>query len=161
MRSGSFCVRSVGLCLLTAAGAFGQVPGTPTLTVGAPSQKVVLKRGGPATVAVPVKLASGYHVNSDKPVDEYLIPLRLTWDAGLLDSPTVAYPTPKMEKYEFSEKPLSVLTGEFTLETRAQVARTAMPGPGLLTGKLRYQACSEKVCYPPKTVPVRLTVEVR
>jgi len=44
----------------------------------------------------------------------YLIPLRLQWEPGALAAVEVVFPKPEMQKYEFSEKPLSVFSGDST-----------------------------------------------
>ena len=67
-------------------------------------QKVAGKRNAAVQVKIPVTVKEGYHVNSNKPSEEYLIPLKLTWTAtGALEGGTVTYPKPVLEKYEFSE----------------------------------------------------------
>jgi hypothetical protein len=129
------------------------------LTV-APPAKVVAKKNAPAESRVVVTLASGYHVNSNTPSEDYLIPLRLTWNPGPLVSTGVVYPKPEMEKYAFTEKPISVFTGRFDVVTKFKVVPNTPPGPGVMTGKLRYQACNSKECFPPRTVEVRLPYQV-
>ncbi|HWQ54859.1 MAG TPA: protein-disulfide reductase DsbD domain-containing protein [Bryobacteraceae bacterium] len=129
------------------------------LTV-APPEKVVAKRGATAQSRVTVLLGAGYHVNSNTPSEDYLIPLRLTWTPGALVASEVTYPKPVMEKYSFSPKPISVFTGKFDVTTVFKVAPGASPGPGVMAGKLRYQACNDKACFPPKTVEVRLTYQI-
>ena len=106
------------------------------------------------------QLKPGYHCNSDKPSDEYLIPLKLTWTPAPLEVAEVVYPKPQMEKYTFSEKPLSVYTGDFEIVTRFNVPASARPGPAVLSGNLRYQACTDRMCLPPKTVDVSLPITV-
>ena len=73
----------------------------------------------------------------------------------------VAYPKPQMVKVPFQEKPLSVLTGKFELSTQFKVPADASVGPATVTGKLRYQACNDKSCFPPKTLEVKVPVEVQ
>jgi len=126
-----------------------------------PPHAVPAKRGATAAAKLKVSLQSGFHVNSNTPSDEYLIPLKLTWTPGPLDSPTVSYPKPQMEKYEFSDKPLSVFTGNFELNTTFKVPANAPVGPSVMAGKLRYQACNNKACFPPKNVDVKLPVQVQ
>ena len=109
---------------------------------------------------LPLDLRPGYHVNSNTPSDEYLIPLRLTWDSGPLEASGFAFPQPRMEKYSFSEKPLSVFTGDFQIVTHFKASANAAQGPATLTGKLRYQACNNSMCLPPKTLDVSLQVEI-
>lgn len=112
-------------------------------------------------VRLSVKMAAGYHVNSNAPAEAYLIPLRLTWDAQPLLADGATFPKPVLEKYAFSEKPLSVFTSDFAIETRFQAPASAQPGLAMALGKLRYQACTDKFCLPPKTIEVRLPVEIR
>jgi len=111
---------------------------------------------------IPVSVLSGYHVNSDKPTLDYLIPLKLTWTStGALEGGTVTFPKPQLEKYDFEEKPLSVFTGNFDLTARFKVKPDAAAGPGAAVGKLRYQACSNKACYPPKDAPVTVPYQIQ
>lgn len=125
-------------------------------------QKVSGHRGGAVQATIPVSVQPGYHVNSNKPTLEYLIPLKLTWTAtGALESGEIAYPKANLEKYEFEEKPLSVYTGNFDITAHFKVAANATAGPGAAAGKLRYQACSNKACYPPKTVDVTVPYTVQ
>ena len=105
---------------------------------------------------------SGYHVNSNTPSEEYLIPLKLTWTStGALEGGAITYPKGALEKYEFSEKPISVYTGNFDLTATFKVAATAPAGPGAAVGKLKYQACSNRACFPPKTVDVNVSYQVQ
>ena len=129
------------------------------LTVQAPPPQAV-KAGTDKVVKLHVKLSTGYHVNSNKPADEYLIPLKLTWTADPLTVSSVSFPEPKMEKYSFSEKPLSVYTGDFDIMTQFQAPANAAKGDKTITGKLRYQACSATACYPPRTADVKITINV-
>ena len=120
------------------------------------------KRNAAVQVKLPLVVKEGYHVNSNKPNEEYLIPLKLTWTStGALEGGAVTYPKAELVKYEFSEQPLSVYTGAFDLVANFKVAANAPAGPGAATGKLRYQACSNRACYPPKTVDVTVSYQVQ
>jgi hypothetical protein len=78
-----------------------------------------------------------------------------------VESVAVTYPKPHMEKYRFSPKPLSVFTGDFSILTRFKVAADAPRGMDVIVGKIRYQACNDKACFPPKTLEIGLPVDVR
>jgi hypothetical protein len=73
----------------------------------------------------------------------------------------VTYPKPESEKYEFTDKPLSVYTGSFDLVANFKIAAAAAAGPGVAEGKLKYQACSNKACFAPKTVDVKVSYLVQ
>jgi len=122
---------------------------------------VAAKRGETVEARIPMTVDAGFHVNSNKPSEDYLIPLKLTWNStGALEAGEIAYPKPSMEKYAFTDKPLSVLTGSFELVAHFKVASNAPAGPGVVAGKLRYQACNSNTCFPPKTVDVNLPYSV-
>jgi DsbC/DsbD-like thiol-disulfide interchange protein len=139
---------------------WAQNSGTSYLT--AEAQKLVVKRGATADAKIAVSVQPNFHVNSNTPSDAYLIPLKLTWTpGGALEPGAVAFPKPRMEKYEFSDKPLSVFTGDFDLTVKFKVPADAPQGPGIMVGKLRYQACNNNSCFPPKTAEVRLPYQVQ
>src|ERR1039458_869858 len=120
-------VLAVLLCL---PALWPQSPANERLTVGQP-QKVAGKRNETVHTRIPISILPGYHVNSNTPSEDYLIPLSLTWSApGSLEGGQVTYPKPTIEKYEFAEKPLSVYTGNFELAVSFKVAATGRPRRG-------------------------------
>ena len=133
---------------------------TPHLTVSDPAA-LKLKPGGAADVKITATLNEGFHANSHTPSDETLIPLKLTWEPGPVIAKDVIYPKPKMEKYAFSPDPLSVVSGSFDITTKFNAAPGAPMGMSVVTGKLRYQACSARACFAPKTVEIKLPVIVQ
>ena len=156
MKLKNFCV-SGGLAAMAWAMVWAQAPGV--LTVVEPG-RLKVPRSLSVEQRLKLQLRPGYHVNSDKPNDDFLIPLRLSWDSGAVETVAVEFPKPVIEKSDFSEKPLSVFTGNFEIVTKFQRAPGAVPGPGLLTGKLRYQACNDKMCLPPKSIEVKVPLLV-
>ncbi len=147
--------------LACSAGIFGQAPTPGTNVVHVVAADTVKARPG-ATLKVPlsVQVDEGFHVNSNTPADQFLIPLRLTWSPGALESAGITFPKPDLQKYSFSEKPVSIFTGKFEIVTRFKVAPGASPGAAVVTGKLRYQACTEGTCLAPKTIDVTVPVEI-
>ena len=126
-----------------------------------PSDHVSIKRGGTTDIKLKLELKPGFHVNSDKPTDDYLIPLKLTWAKDPLQAEQVVYPKPQIEKYDFSMTPLSVFSGNFEIVTHFKAPSTLPPGPVMMNGKLRYQACNNKECLAPKTVEVAIAVDIQ
>jgi len=118
-------------------------------------------RGQAAEQKLTLELRPGFHVNSNKPNDEFLIPLKLTWapSAGI-EPGAVEYPAPKLEHSSFSDKPLSVFDGTFQIITPVHAAASASPAAGVLTGKLRYQACNNRECLQPKTIEIKVPWDV-
>ncbi len=156
MRTLKFLATAGGLVSLVACGLFlnspeaeaqGHVLSVTTMPV------IEAKVGSTLKVDVPVEIQRGYHVNSNTPSDEYLIPLRLQWqEDGALKPSLISFPEPHLEEYSFSPTPLSVFTEPFKISTEFKVPSDAMPGPSAINGKLRYQACNDRECLAPKTL---------
>jgi thioredoxin:protein disulfide reductase len=113
-------------------------------------------------VAVAVEIARGFHMNSNKPSDQYLIPTTLTAQvpAGFKVLDTI-YPPGRLEKFSFSpNKPLDVYTGSVLLRLRLSAQPDAQVGATTIPMTLRYQACNDSACLPPVKVPVNVKFEV-
>jgi DsbC/DsbD-like thiol-disulfide interchange protein len=119
-----------------------------------PGQQFAIRRGATATADLKVMTLPGFHVNSDKPRGEYLIPLQLSWTSGPVQAQGVKYPKP--EEIKLGNETLSVFTGTFTIQTEFKAPATAAPGTTIMTGKLRYQACNNQMCFRPSSMDVRL-----
>ncbi len=137
-----------------------QAPGNAVLSI-APPARLTIQRGAAADFTLKAALQPGFHVNSNMPGDDYLIPIKLTWNKDPLEAEQVTYPKPQMEKLSFSPNPISVYTGTFEIATRFKAPASAMPGMAFMNGKLRYQACNDKECLPPRTVDVRVTLDIQ
>jgi hypothetical protein len=122
-----------------------------------PPDPLVLKHGASANQDIKVTVVSGFHVNNDKPRDEYLIPLKLTW-TGPLEAKTIEYP--KAEEIKVGGQTLVVLTGSFLIHTNFKAPDSLAPGSTNMTGKLRYQACNNEMCFRPSSVEVKLPVVI-
>ncbi|MDQ2947350.1 MAG: protein-disulfide reductase DsbD N-terminal domain-containing protein [Acidobacteriota bacterium] len=127
----------------------------------APPERVAAKRGQTVTAKISADLRSGYHVNSNTPADEYLIPLKLSWTNSPLAVEQVIYPKPQLEKFDFSPQPVSIFSGTFDILTKFKVPANAASGLTTISGKLRYQACNNKECLAPKTIDIQLPVNVQ
>lgn len=119
-------------------------------------------RGREFRAAVVVEIARGFHMNSHKPTEAYLIPTTLTVQPvaaiQLLDT---IYPDGQKEKFAFSpDKALDVYTGKVTLRLRLSARSDAPLGPATISAILRYQACNDSTCLPPVKVPVSIALEI-
>jgi uncharacterized protein YcnI len=119
-------------------------------------------RGKEFQIAVVAEIAKGFHMNSHKPTDAYLIPTTLAAElpAGFQVTDTT-YPSGKLEKFSFSpEKPLDVYTGSVTIKLRLAAGADAPLGAATIPMTLRYQACNDTTCLPPVKIPVSAKFEV-
>lgn len=147
------------LCLLSPSWA--QLNSLSNVLTVSPPEKVVGKRGEVVTADFTIQLRSGYHVNSHTPVDEYLIPLKLSFAPGSVEVQDIVYPKPEMQKFSFSTKPVSVFEGEFKAQAKVKITPNAPRGLTEVPAKLRYQACNDRMCLPPRTLEIKVPLEVR
>ena len=120
-----------------------------------PSPPVEVKPGGTFAVPLTVRIRRGYHINSNKPLEDYLIPTQIVWDAAPFEVLGTEYPEAELVMYEFSESPLSVFSGEFTVKTKLK-APAKLPDAKELVGRMRYQACNDKACLAPTSFDVKI-----
>jgi hypothetical protein len=55
---------------------------------------------------------------------------------------------------------LNVYSGDFTINLMVHPLVSVVPGKYAMRGVLRYQACDNAQCFPPKTLPVNFDVKV-
>ena len=148
--------------LFAALPGLGQTPGkAPTLTM-ATVPLVTAQRAEPTMVNLNFRVPEGYHINSSTPKSEFLIPTALK-----MDLPTdiilgkIEYPAGEDRNFPFSpDEKLSVYSGDFTIAVAVHPLHSVVPGKYEMRGVLRYQACDNAACYPPKNLPVSFEVKV-
>jgi cytochrome c biogenesis protein CcdA/DsbC/DsbD-like thiol-disulfide interchange protein len=120
-----------------------------------------VRAGQQVRAALQIRLPDGYHVNSNKPRDETLIPIVLTVSppAGVTVT-EIVYPKPTDLKQRGSDQPLSVFEHEFTIGVAMTVAADMALGEVTIPAMLRYQACDETMCYSPARVETGWSVPV-
>jgi thioredoxin:protein disulfide reductase len=111
--------------------------------------------GSPVRAALQVRIPDRFHVQSDAPRDPTLIPTVLTVDAPEgIKVTEIVFP----EASEFAQigqaQPLLVFEHEFAIGVQFDVAATMPAGRINVPGRLRYQACDDKLCYAPVTADV-------
>ena len=119
-------------------------------------EQVTVSAGKAATVTLHFRIAPGLHINSHTPRQEELIPTTLTIPVGSgvrLDGAVYPPGTDFTLPLDPTTK-LSVYSGEFTIQARI----VAAPGDHFVEARLRYQACDNNACMPPKTITVAIDV---
>jgi thiol:disulfide interchange protein len=117
--------------------------------------------GATAQLAALVSIDSGWHVNSNRPTYDYLIPtaLELALPSGWPKA-AVKYPAAKKKTFAFADEPLSVFDGEVVIAAAVAVPADAAKGLYPLQAQLRYQACNDSQCLPPVTTQARIQLAV-
>src|SRR5262245_52234601 len=112
---------------------------------------------GSGEATVEMTIAPGWHVNAHTPRDQFLIPttLAVTPPPGM-QAGEVVWPAPIERKLAFGgDKALLLYEGTVPLKVPLSGAPT---GARTMRASLRYQACDDSRCLPPRTL--ELTAEL-
>ncbi len=147
----------IGLLLLagTVVSASAQ-----SINVSGSIGKGTAKRGSATRATVVMNIPGGLHVNSSRPGSEYAIPtsVRVTVTGGKAGA--VAYPRGKSRNFSFSDTALNVYEGRTAFTFNVNVPANFSGNTLRVRAVVRYQACTNEVCYPPTSKTVNLTARV-
>ncbi len=119
------------------------------------------KSGDELYLILKVKLDPDWHINSDKPNEDYLIPSDVTISSkdGFLIS-NKKFPEAKNLKFEFSDEPVSVFEGEFEIPIIIKIPEEIENGEYSFDVVFNYQACNNQSCLPPdrKILPIKIEI---
>ncbi len=119
-----------------------------------------IKRGVPTRATVTLSIPGGLHVNSNRPGSEYSIPTTVRATSAGVRISSVSYPRGKRKSFSFSERPINIYERSPTFSFNVTVPQSYKKYSVVVNVAVRYQACTDEVCYAPKTKNIRLTASV-
>jgi hypothetical protein len=137
----------------------------PPAAVTVETPDVRVEAGGTAEARVTVRIRPGSRVQANPAAEEFLVPLTVE----LSERPPVrvglpVYPPGRPHRLRGATRDLLTYEGAVRVRVPLRVDGDAAPDRGevvvVLSGSLRYQACDDRVCLRPSTVPLRLVVRV-
>lgn len=147
---------AVATVMLGGLAAWAQVPGVARVETPKP---IVASAHGTASTVITIQIDSGFHIQSNHPKLDYLIPTSLTFTPqGGVALKGEQWPAAKDRKFSFSPDPLAVFEG--TVKVPVTLA-TGAAGSYTLHGTFHYQACNDQLCRPPVSEPFTLQIRVR
>lgn len=122
------------------------------------------KQGSSFRAAIVMDIPGELHVNSNKPLGKYAIPTTVKIDApkGLKVTP-VTYPVAKVRSFNFggdAPERLAVYEGRAISRFNVTVAPDAPLGVARVRVSVRFQSCSDTVCFPPATRELTLAIAI-
>ena len=135
--------------------------GEPVFEAAIKPDRAPLVAGEPYRLAVEITVDSGWHINSNAPGDEFLVPTAVTWELPTgWSQPTVVFPPGERLRLAFSDKPVTVWEGRVAALASGVVPADAAAGAATLTVQVRAQACNDTQCLPPAQVEASTTINV-
>jgi Disulphide bond corrector protein DsbC len=156
-------LRALVVLALLATGAYAQnwyqgaqKPQQWVDLVSAP--QLTVKASGSAKATLQFRVKPDLHINSHTPHSDLLIPTELiiAGQPALQFKP--AYPAGHDITLPFDSEKLSVYTGDFSIDVNATAKGLA--GKKTVPAELKYQACNNSSCFPPKSLKFDLEVQV-
>lgn len=154
------------MLLFVSANFYATVPARlravqPNIGIGGFFSLDRVQQGRTVQAAIVMNIPNGYHVNSSRPLSKFSIPTVLKIDApgGIRVGP-VSYPRAQVRKFSFSEDKIAVYEGRAVLRFNVTVPASYQTGVAQLRARLRYQSCTDEVCFQPTTREINLPVTV-
>jgi hypothetical protein len=162
IKTNFFWLLVTGYWLLSSAFAQDSLGLKPSTVTFQPAPVITVMQGKSAIVPLSFRVAPSYHVNSNQPKSEYLIPTALRIDATTdIAIGRIAYPEGHDMSFAFApDEKLNVYTGVFKVDVTVHPLHSVVAGKYIVRGFLKYQACDNAACYPPKQLPVSFDVKI-
>jgi DsbC/DsbD-like thiol-disulfide interchange protein len=134
---------------------------TPHLAVTVASPPRAVASGARVSLRLDITPKAKMHVYAPEQADYIPISLTVARSDDYVAHAAV-FPKPETLYFKPLEETQLVYSKPFRIVQDVTVARTAARGGTItVSGTLRYQACDDSLCYPPRNVPVTWTVPIR
>lgn len=113
-------------------------------------------------VVLNLLIKDGWHINANKPFDDYLTPTVVSLDDSTnIEAVSIKYPVPTIKKLSFSETQLALYENEADIRIVFQIKKDFNKPVLKIKGKLQYQPCNNQTCLFPVSKPFSLEVHFR
>ncbi|MFW6347946.1 MAG: cytochrome c biogenesis protein CcdA [Cyclonatronaceae bacterium] len=156
------------IALLALLGLFAHSPAAAQMTTSAEKLDIAtavdvtrIEQGSEFRAVVELNLEDPWHVNSNTPTLDWLIPTTLDMERSdhFILSET-RYPEAKTMTFGFADEPLDVYEGTTPIYLSLRASGNTPVGEHIIEAKLTVQACDDAQCLAPSTTTVRIPVEV-
>jgi len=111
-------------------------------------------------IAVELNILENYHINSNSPKDDFLIPTELIIKSKNVSLISITYPTAKDVSFSFSDELVSVYEGIEYIGAILKISDSVKTGILEIPIEIGYQACNDISCMAPSNVLDTLKIEV-
>jgi Disulphide bond corrector protein DsbC len=127
--------------------------------VTVPPATVTGAAGSRVSLLVDVTPKAGVHVYAPGSDDYIAVAIKLN-PLPTMTPGKIQYP--KSTIMTFADEKVAVFASAFQLTQDITLEKSVKPGDTIVVaGKVTYQACDDRVCYPPESAPVSWTVNVK
>jgi len=117
--------------------------------------------GAEIKIAALLDINKDWHINSNKPKEDFLIPTELNIKSDFNSVvEKIVYPKSKEIKLDFSDIPVSVFEGNTAIAAIVKIPGNADLGNKQIIVELSYQGCNNATCMAPSSVSDTLNIEI-
>jgi hypothetical protein len=150
--------------LLLAPASFFATPApqsAPNIPITGALASNKITRGRSVQGTIVMEVPSSYHVNSNRPLDRFLIATQLQIEAAKgVQTGQIVYPRALLRSLKFSKNKVSVFEGRTAIRFTVTVPRSFTGNSAELKARLRFQSCNDETCFQPQTREVKLWLNV-
>ncbi|MDF1612938.1 protein-disulfide reductase DsbD family protein [Stygiobacter electus] len=139
---------------------FAQIGNNKIVDFSTDIKSVSVQAGKEFEIKFQIKIQNGWHINSNKPLDEFLIASKVSIKDKNFELVKVDYPKAKEIKLEISDKPVSVFDGTENFKITLRTKNDLTAGEYKLPIYFYYQGCNNESCMPPNEVSTEVLVKV-
>ena len=141
---------SIGLVLTLLVLGAGRAQSQDIVTVKILAPAGPLKPGQTAPVELELTVKSPYHINSDQPLEDFLIGTTIEFKAPAGAAyRKIAFPPAEVRKLDLSPNPMSIYEGTINVTAEVALAPDFKGTELAIEGTVGYQACDATACLPP------------
>lgn len=154
------CGLVFGLSLCSAALAQGPIQ--PVQWAGSAIPKTPVKQGNKIEIDLSAEVQEGWHVYGLTQAPSGPTPLRVTLDEnGVVQILAVESGTAPVKKHDPSfDLETEFYPQSFSLRIRTQVKQNPAVGNQFIPVSIRFQACNDRMCLPPRTAHLSVPIEI-
>lgn len=109
-----------------------------------------LQPGQSQAIALVIKIKGPYHINSETPAEDFLVPTSISFaDTEGVRYTSTEFPPAETRDLSFSDMPLEVYEGTFTVFCTLTLDAAYAEKDVNVSGSIQYQACDDNACLPP------------
>ena len=107
-------------------------------------------------------IKDGWHINANKPLDDYLTPTVVSLkDTTNIKVTGVKYPVPLLKKLSFSDVQLALYENEASIKLELKIKKGFKKSFLKVLGELQYQPCNNQTCLFPVFKPFSIELRLK
>lgn len=113
------------------------------------------------TILVELNIGTEWHINSNQPLEEFLIPTTISFEpADGVSFGRVDYQHPELRDFSFSDTKVSVYEGRVYARTTITITPDFAEPEMVIRGTVNYQACNDHSCLAPTQIQFTKLVNI-